>query len=152
LSSTNNTVERSIRPITLNRKNTLFAGSDGGANHWATIATRIETCKLNDIDPLRNLTDVLASIVNAIHNRDIEALLPWAYRKQELRAAAEHRLRSNEDSNPNNGAVRSLQKSTFRSRPEWRCPPIPFRRSKRVYCGWGRRASVRRLVISIALL
>src|SRR5690606_14146787 len=29
-----NTVERSIRPITLNRKNALFAGSDGGAEHW----------------------------------------------------------------------------------------------------------------------
>src|SRR5271163_2696581 len=40
----NNTVERSIRPITLNRKNALFAGSDGGADHWAAIATLIETC------------------------------------------------------------------------------------------------------------
>ena len=48
----NNTVERSIRPIALNRKNALFAGSDGGAEHWATIATLIETCKLNEIDPL----------------------------------------------------------------------------------------------------
>lgn len=28
-----NTVERSIRPIALNRKNALFAGSDGGAEH-----------------------------------------------------------------------------------------------------------------------
>jgi hypothetical protein len=40
----NNTVERSIRPITLNRKNALFAGSDGGAEHWAIIASLIETC------------------------------------------------------------------------------------------------------------
>jgi len=30
----NNTVERSSRPIALNRKNALFAGSDGGAEHW----------------------------------------------------------------------------------------------------------------------
>ena len=37
----NNTVERSIRPIALNRKNALFAGSDGGAEHWATIASLI---------------------------------------------------------------------------------------------------------------
>lgn len=29
----NNAVERSIRPIALNRKNALFAGSDGGAEH-----------------------------------------------------------------------------------------------------------------------
>jgi transposase len=84
----NNTVERSIRPITLNRKNALFAGSDGGADHWATIATLIETCKLNDIDPLSYLTDVLARIVNGHPNRDIDALLPWAYRKQDLRAVA----------------------------------------------------------------
>ncbi|RWA99105.1 MAG: IS66 family transposase, partial [Mesorhizobium sp.] len=34
-----NTVERSIRPIALNRKNALFAGSDGGAEHWAVIAS-----------------------------------------------------------------------------------------------------------------
>ena len=87
----NNTVERSIRPITLNRKNALFAGSDGGADHWATIATLIETCKLNDIDPISYLTDVLARIVNGHPNRDIDALLPWAYRKQDLRAVA-HRL------------------------------------------------------------
>ena len=31
----NNAVERAIRPIALNRKNALFAGSDGGAQHWA---------------------------------------------------------------------------------------------------------------------
>jgi transposase len=84
----NNTVERSIRPITLNRKNALFAGSDGGADHWATIATLIETCKLNEIDPLSYLTDVLARIVSGHPNRDIDALLPWAYRKQDLRAVA----------------------------------------------------------------
>ncbi len=84
----NNTVERSIRPITLNRKNALFAGSDGGAEHWATIATLSETCKLNDMDPLGYLTDVLTRIVNGHPNRDIDALLPWAYRKQDLRAVA----------------------------------------------------------------
>ena len=42
-----NVVERSIRPLTLNRKNALFAGSDGGGEHWAIIASLVETCKLN---------------------------------------------------------------------------------------------------------
>jgi transposase len=84
----NNTVERSIRPIALNRKNALFAGSDGGAEHWATVASLIETCKLNDIDPLAYLTDALTRIVNGHPNRDIDQLLPWAYRKQELKAVA----------------------------------------------------------------
>jgi hypothetical protein len=70
-----NTVERSIRPIALNRKNALFAGSDGGAEHWATIASLIETCKLNDVDPLAYLTDVLTRIVNGHPNSDIDLLL-----------------------------------------------------------------------------
>jgi hypothetical protein len=35
-----------------------------------------------------NLTDVLARIVNGHPNRDIDALLPWAYLKQDLRAVA----------------------------------------------------------------
>ena len=33
-----NVVERAIRPNTLTRKNALFAGSDGGAHHWAEVA------------------------------------------------------------------------------------------------------------------
>src|SRR5499427_8998270 len=37
-----NTVERSIRPIALNRKNALFAGSDEGAENWAMLASLIE--------------------------------------------------------------------------------------------------------------
>jgi hypothetical protein len=41
-----NTVKRAIRPLTLNRKNALFAGSE----HWATLASLIETCKLNYVD------------------------------------------------------------------------------------------------------
>jgi transposase len=84
----NNTVERSIRPIALNRKNALFAGSDGGAEHWATIASLIETCKLNDVDPLGYLTDVLTRIVNGHPNSDIDQLLPWAYRQPDLKAVA----------------------------------------------------------------
>jgi len=34
------------------------------------------------------LTDVLARIVNGHSNRDIDQLLPWAYRKQDLKAVA----------------------------------------------------------------
>jgi transposase len=84
----NNTVERTIRPIALNRKNALFAGSDGGAAHWATIASLIETCKRNDIDPLAYLTDVLARIANGHPNSEIDQLLPRAYRRQDLKAVA----------------------------------------------------------------
>jgi hypothetical protein len=48
-----NVVERSIRPIALNRKNALFAGSDAGGEHWAVVASLIETCKLNGVEPTR---------------------------------------------------------------------------------------------------
>jgi transposase len=46
-----NTVERSIRPIALNRKNALFAGSDGGRENWAVIATLIKNRELCGVDP-----------------------------------------------------------------------------------------------------
>ncbi len=74
-----NTVERSIRPIALNRKNALFAGSDAGAEHWATIASLIETAKLNGVEPMAYLTDVITKIVNGHSNSRIDDLLPWAY-------------------------------------------------------------------------
>ncbi|NKL03358.1 transposase, partial [Rhizobium leguminosarum bv. viciae] len=82
-------VERSIRPIALNRKNALFAGSDAGAEHWATIASLIETAKLNDVEPLAYLSDVLTRIVNGHPNSQIDDLLPWVYAaKPELKAVA----------------------------------------------------------------
>lgn len=73
----NNTVERSIRPITLNRKNALFAGHDQGAQNWAILASLIETCKLNGIEPHGYLTCVLTAIVNGHKQNQIEELLPW---------------------------------------------------------------------------
>src|ERR1700688_2526667 len=74
-----NVVERAIRPIALNRKNALFAGSDGGGEHWAVIASLIETCKLIGIEPHAYLADVITKIVNAHPNSQIDDLLPWAY-------------------------------------------------------------------------
>src|ERR1039457_1932360 len=46
-----NSVERAMRPIALNRKNSVFAGHDEGAVNWACIASLIETAKLHGIDP-----------------------------------------------------------------------------------------------------
>jgi transposase len=74
-----NTVERSIRPLALTRKNALFAGHDMGAASWATAATLIETCKLNGVDPLAWMTDVLTKLVNRWPASRIEELMPWAW-------------------------------------------------------------------------
>ena len=61
-----NTVERAMRPIALNRKNALFAGSDEGAQNWAMLASLIETCKLHSVNPQAYLTDVLTKLVNQL--------------------------------------------------------------------------------------
>jgi transposase len=75
----NNVVERSIRPLALTRKNALFAGSDGGAEHWAVIASLIETCKLIGVEPYAYLADVITRIVDSHPNSRLDELLPWAY-------------------------------------------------------------------------
>jgi transposase len=74
-----NTVERSIRGIALDRKNSLFAGHDLGAEGWAMISSLLETCKLNSVDPLAWLTDVLTKLVNLWPASRIDELMPWAY-------------------------------------------------------------------------
>jgi transposase len=77
-----NVVERSIRPIVLNRKNALFAGHDQGAENWACIASLIETCKLNGIDPESYFTDVLSKLVNLWPASRLDELMPWAWAAQ----------------------------------------------------------------------
>ena len=77
----NNPVERTIRPIALNRKNALFAGHDAGAQNWAVIASLIETCKLNRIEPHGYLSGVLTAIAGGHKQTDINELLPWNYAK-----------------------------------------------------------------------
>ena len=76
-----NVVERTIRPIALTRKNALFAGSDGGGEHWAILASLIETCKLNGIDPQAYLADILARIANDLPINRIDELIPWTWAK-----------------------------------------------------------------------
>jgi hypothetical protein len=72
-----NTVERSIRPIALNRKNAL-AGQDRGGGHWGIIASLIETCKLNAVDPQAYLANLLDRLVNGWPMSKIDELMPWA--------------------------------------------------------------------------
>ena len=75
----NNPVERTIRSIALNRKNALCAGHETGAQNWAMLASLIETCKLNAVEPHNNITGNLTAIVNGHKQSDIKALLPWDF-------------------------------------------------------------------------
>src|SRR3954469_11751298 len=88
-----NTIERAIRPIALGRKNALFAGSDGGARHWAIVASLVATAKLNGVEPLAWLTDVLERMVSGrTKAHELGRLLPWTWRAEragaDLKAAA----------------------------------------------------------------
>ncbi len=79
-----NTVERSMRPVALNRKNALFAGSDEGGANWAVLASLIETCKLNSVNPQAWLTDVLTKLVNNWPNSRLDELMPWGWNTAKL--------------------------------------------------------------------
>ena len=77
----NNPVERTIRPIALNRKNALFAGHDAGAQNWAVIGSLIETCKLNSVEPHGYLSDVLTAIAAGHKQTNINELSPSNHTK-----------------------------------------------------------------------
>jgi hypothetical protein len=65
----------------MTRKVALFAGSDGGARHWAIAMTLIQTAKLNGIEPMAWLTDVLERIVSGrTKAHELRTLLPWNWR------------------------------------------------------------------------
>lgn len=81
-------VERDIRPIELNRRNVLSAGSDGGGKHWAVIASLVETCKLNAVDSHAYLGEGITRIVTGHPQSHIDDLLPWDYTPESLKALA----------------------------------------------------------------
>jgi len=72
-----NIFERAIRPQTITRKNSLFAGSEGGGNTQVTIASLLQTAKMNDVDPLAIRMSVRVSLASGRPAHDIEALMPW---------------------------------------------------------------------------
>ena len=83
----NNAAERALRGFALGRKSWLFAGSERGADRAAAVTTLIMTAKLNDVDPLAWLADVLARIAEIPQSR-LPDLLPWEWKMSNLRAAA----------------------------------------------------------------
>src|SRR5260370_1212032 len=87
-----NTVERSMRPIAMGRRNSLFSGSEGGAESWAILASLVNTAKLHELDPQAYLTDVLERIVSGrTKSHQLHELLAWnckAARERTARTAA----------------------------------------------------------------
>lgn len=84
---TNNAAERALRGFALGRRTWLFAGSQRGAERAAAMVTLITTAKLNDIDPLAWLADVLARVAD-MRQAQLSDLLPWNWKPVHLQAAA----------------------------------------------------------------
>jgi transposase len=81
LETDSNVVERGMKGVAVARKNALFAGSDGAADHWAIALTLINTAQSNGVDPLACLTDVLKRPVSdSTKSHQLEQLLPWNWR------------------------------------------------------------------------
>jgi hypothetical protein len=75
----NNAAERALRPVTLGRKNWLFAGSSRGGDACAIAMSLISTAKAHGHDPLAYLTDVLRRLPGC-SSKDLEALLPMHWK------------------------------------------------------------------------
>jgi transposase len=71
----NNQIESAVRPLSLGRKNFMFAGSHHGAERIALMYTLIANCKEHNIDPYEYLKDVLSRI-STHKQKDIKELLP----------------------------------------------------------------------------
>jgi len=76
---TNNAAEREVRGIARGRKAWLFVGSDRGGERAAMMYSLIHTCRLNDVDPLAWLSDVLARIAD-LPQGQLHELLPWNWK------------------------------------------------------------------------
>lgn len=75
----NNTAERAMRPVSLSRKNWLWAGSERGGHAAAVAFSLIETAKLNHVEPYAWLRDVLQRINDHPVTR-LEELLPMHWK------------------------------------------------------------------------
>jgi hypothetical protein len=75
-------------PIALGRRNSLFAGNDGGAHTWAILASLLTTAKLNGLDPYTWLNDVLERIVTGqTRSHELDQLLAWNWKAANQQAA-----------------------------------------------------------------
>jgi transposase len=67
--------ERALRPLSIGRKNWIFAGSQAGGDATGILLSLVQSCRVLDIDPLEYLTDVLTRI-GAHNSHRVHELLP----------------------------------------------------------------------------
>lgn len=77
-----NPVERQFKPIILQRKGSLFIGSEEGGQTWAAMSSLVETCKLNRVDTYRYFSWMIDDLAEMRTNNldediDYSRYLPW---------------------------------------------------------------------------
>ncbi|MBU2212567.1 MAG: IS66 family transposase [Gammaproteobacteria bacterium] len=75
----NNWVENQIRPIAVGRKNWLFAGSLRSGQRNAAIMSLVQSAKLNGLNPLEYLKDVMDRLPTQPYSK-INELLPYNWK------------------------------------------------------------------------
>jgi transposase len=73
--------ENAIRPFAVGRRAWLFADTPAGANASAAHYSLIQTAKLHGLEPYAYLNAIFKAIPYAETVEDIEALLPWNYKR-----------------------------------------------------------------------
>ena len=78
----NNIVERSIRTITLGRKNWLFVDNDESARDTAIYLTLIGSCNMLGIEPYKYFETILPRLSDGMTTEQLTALLPYKVAKE----------------------------------------------------------------------
>lgn len=80
----NNPVERSIRPLTLNRKNVLFSGSHEAAHAAAIFFSLLGCCREHEVNPQEWLKSVLIKVQDEklMKANDYSSLFPFNWKNQ----------------------------------------------------------------------
>ena len=71
--------------MALGRKIHLFAGSGGGTDRWAIVASLLATAKLNGIEPYAYLKDVLECMTQGHPANRLDDLLPWNWKASDVK-------------------------------------------------------------------
>ncbi len=78
----NNTIERPMRYISISRRNSLFCGSNNGAERTATLYSIAISCRLNNVNTFSYFKDVIQRLAEnqQMTNEKLRELLPdkWA--------------------------------------------------------------------------
>ena len=86
----NGACERSVKPVALSRRNSLFSLTVSGAESSVMIQTLIETARANGADPyyyMKYLMEQMPKYLYAKEREYLQEMMPWSerYRRYEIR-------------------------------------------------------------------